>query len=600
MSLKQVILSIYHEFPVGMSHEEHHKFYEDEIRSVIRMLYARPEWLFCHYMCGETMQWLQDYHPEVLSALSQLALRKQNEPLGGAFYAALLPLIAVPDRTAQMVEMALALRSHFGKKPRGAHLHLGVWESSLAHTLKSGDLEYTIVPRALFIANGESAPGELYLTEEMGKTLMLFPGYELNLEIDPEHEALNVLALACEGDGVLALTTNASNVTHLEKILHHLHTAGIQFTLPYKHIKPKTQAQPLKRIYLSAAHISNVPSFTSFYRNELFNQVELQLFHAKSLHTAVAVRQIKKDKSRKNEALQALLKAQNHQFYWQSRFGGLFQASARHLATRYLLEADAIAREAGVVSFGLIRADFDMDGVEEALFHSIAMNAFVHNCGGVLFTLDHIPTTFSFLNVLDTHHCSSAARAFHDLVFKPTFSYEQWRGSWQDVECAGFNSTFYEGVQVKTGNKEVQYHAARHFEDTLLSLDKNYRFHTSGVSVTYYLKNDALGVIDHYFAIEINLSLAVDTLFSINNGVPSEERMFNEVKGLEMFSSKQCYTLALRFSQAVQVWIKQLYGTANEQEHHQGYAILLLLPLQLSPTEESTLAVDLDVGVLNV
>ncbi|NIZ41175.1 DUF1926 domain-containing protein [Entomospira entomophila] len=597
MAVRQIILTIHHELAIGVDENRLNELYETELRPFIRLFYARQEWVFTHYLCGETLQWLQVYHSEALSAMHELVSRKQMEILGGSYYPAFIPLLSTQDRTAQMVEMALALRTHFGKKPHGAYLNGDIWEPSLAHSLKTGDLHYTFVDRSRFIASGIYNPGELFLTEEMGKVLSVFPFYRLKLDGDIDAEIEHILQLPCEGEGLLSLVSDASDVNALEKVLNGLQSRGVVFTLPSRiMMKSKNGLKALPRVYLPASSGAVFNSHTQFYRNEIFKHFSLQLFHAKNIYTALSVRQIKRDKSRKHAAIHSVLRAQNYQVYWQSRFGGFFNARARAIIMDHLLQADMIVREADAINYGLIRADFDMDGMDEALYQSRVSNAFVHARGAALFTFDYFPAGLSLLNVFVTDHMAGYSRAFHDFFFDYSFTYENWLHSFSEHEEGQFAQQIYDLVDWKLGSKAVRYSIERNFDETLLLLQKEYRFHPSSLEVRYLFANQALGYIHRQFGVEFNLSIAEDTHLVVDK----EILLSNVSLQTQSFSlhllSHQIY-IHFEVSELVTIWKKDIFGECAEiGKHHQGVALLLLFPMDLNPSSETSLSIKMRIS----
>lgn len=595
--IKQIILSIHHELPIGLSEEVLARLYKDEVRPFIRLFYARQEWPFTHYLCGESLQWLKAFRPEAISALGELVSRKQMELLGGAYYAALIPLLSLQDKTAQMVEMTFALREYFGKKPHGAYLNGDVWEPSLAHSIKTGDLSYTFVDRNHFILSGIANPGELFLTEEMGKTLAIFPFYRPNLEGDVDTEIEHILQIPCEGDGLLTLMTDARDVNALERLLNGLQSNGIVFTLPSKIMKHSNK--PLSRVYLPASSGAVFHSHSHFYRNELFKHFSIRLFHAKSIHTALSVRQIKRDKSRKHIAIQSVLRAQNHHFYWHSRYGGFYSAFARIEAMNHLLLADQIVREADAIDYGLVRADFDMDGIDEALYQSALSNMFVHARGAVLFVLDFFPSSVSLLNVFNQSHVAGYSRAFHDFFFDRSFSYQQWVEEASIDESGEFINSVYDLVQLRGGTKQVRYYIERNFDETLLALQKEYRFYPAMLEVKYLFNNHALGYVRRKLGIELNFSLD-DSYKILVDGIVHTNNSLKDIQVFTLCSVRHRVNIIIESSLPITLWHKSLYGHCHGVGvHHQGVSILLLHSMNLQPTEQLALDITLKLEVLN-
>ncbi len=67
------------------------------------------------------------------------------------------------------------LESSFGSRPRGAWLTERVWEPHLAKTLADAGLEYTLLDEEHFRAAGVEDIHRIYVTEDEGRPLRLFP-----------------------------------------------------------------------------------------------------------------------------------------------------------------------------------------------------------------------------------------------------------------------------------------------------------------------------------------------------------------------------------------------------------------------------------------
>lgn len=578
MALRQIILLVGRDFPVGASQKQRELYYQEAVKPLIQLLYARQEWAFCLYLCGDAAAWLNAAHSEAVSALVEMAARKQLEFLGGSYSGALLPMIPAPDRIGQMEAMALAVREHFNCKVRGAFLPYGVWEPSLPHILRSSDLFYTFAPAELFCRSGGAQSAGPYLVEEMGKSVHVFPYCRLAGDGDAGQEAERIMQFAGDEEGVLALAFDHNNTLFLEKTLNALQSKGAGFCLPGAYLK-KNANKLCKKIYLGASDAQAFGSSQPFYRNFLLQNKDVQLLYAKALHSSVVARQIKKDKSRKSVACSAIWRAQNHQFYWRSAFGGVANPAARAEAYRNLLQADAIAREAGAVSYGLVRTDFDLDGAQEALYQGAVYNAFTQSAGGALFELDYLPAEKACLNVFGEYELK---RAFHDLFLPPETDYRQWALNLCD--CGVFKTAFYDLAEVKNDVLSALYKAERPFCDTLLAIEKRYSYKQREIHVHYTLNNNALGLIDKLFAIEFYLSLPADCEFEINgenwHGIESEF-----VETFSIIDKEAGLRMSYCFSEAAFLWRQELAGAPAEtglgEPAHQGERFLVGWPLLL-------------------
>ncbi|MDP3176510.1 MAG: DUF1925 domain-containing protein, partial [Spirochaetaceae bacterium] len=357
----------------------------------------------------------------------------------------LLPLIPSPDRLGQIELLTTLIRKSFSKRPRGCWLAEYAWEPALAATLQTCGFDYSFLPERHFRSAGlgDGALGEPAITEDQGKSLVVFPVFdaiESFVAPKPPLESLEELKTRL-GDlplytifypGEIARSLwKASGLespdVFFERSFAALQKEGlsIEMTTPYKYLKsmrrfakayfqtgasarllrqsntggPESGGAKRAERHPSSAYSSPDP-YSGSSRSILLRHEESHALYSKMHYVRILVGQLRGDKSRKKTAQEELWKGQCGDAYWLGSSGGIYDLPVRAAAYAALIEAERTTRIRGSFASGVIRADIDFDGEKEILYQGADLNAYVQLRGASLAELDSFKTRTNYVNVM--------------------------------------------------------------------------------------------------------------------------------------------------------------------------------------------------------
>ena len=274
-----------------------------------------------------------------------------------------------------------------------------------------------------------------------------------------------------------------------------------------------------------------------FFRQFMQRYRESNLLYSKMMYTHLLVNQIRGDKYRKKAAKDELWKGQANDAYWHGEVGGIYHNHLRKAAYRGLIEAEGITRNSNGFIPSIISVDFDMDGSPEYLYQGADMNAYVHEESGMLFELDLQAVSWNYLDTLsrtpEPYHDSTCPEDWycrksfvdHFLDEKTTldaFDAMRYRERGDFVggryECLAtdrerFTVSLRREGRVRCGTRWVR-----------VSVEKLYRFRKTDVHVSYHIANMSSGEAALWFAPEINVALASDSMESSRVSVIAPDR----------------------------------------------------------------------------
>lgn len=544
--------------------------YECAIKPFLKLLYNRRDIRFTLYYSGLLMEWLDKHHSEFVDVLTEMVKRKQVELLGGAFYEPFLPVIPKTDRIGQIERMTTYLRKCFGRRPRGAWLPEGIWDQRIAASLNTGGLDYALLRASTFHTDRERSRFRLILTEDQGKTLLVFPvahrmsetmfsrtpqdmiSFLQDVRDEAKKEGVRggdapVVALVFDGTrlGYSPEQTQRS-VEWYEHFLD-LVTANrdwINVNIPGRlaqDLRPTLRSYAPESSFgglmewLPGGDGNPVPGTTkskrtgprlssgevrSSFRSVMEVYPESARLYSRMQHTHVMVNQIRGDKYRKMTAREELWRGQSHFAYWHNQTGGIYRSNLRKATYAALIEAEKSTRERGVFIPAMSRIDVDLDGCEEILYQGNEINAYLHRNGARLFELDYIPRNWNYLDTFQRRR-----EPFHDDA-SVAAGYDSWPRSGfvdhlltQDATAAGFSrgdrrelcpiaGLEYEIRSLDKEHNTVTFLAECATRDSTVSLEirKTYRFVKNRIEVDYHIVNTGPGAVDALFAVELNLS----------------------------------------------------------------------------------------------
>ncbi len=595
MKSVHLVLGTHNSQPVGTSPDRMEEVYRKAYKPFLMVLYNHPSVSVCLHYSGSLLEWMEEAHPEFITVLNEMAERKQVEILGGAYYEPFLPMIPDMDRVGQIELQTNYLRKTFGRRPRGCWLPQRVWDPSLATALKRSGMEYTFLSENDFTASGFTVRdlATPCVVEDQGKPVTILPtsrevGYLVPFG-EPE-EIIDAMGRFAVGDGETVLSLmipgeklgdrdNTHQRCYQEKWLDQFFTAleeasdrvisinptaylrGNTLSRPRAYFPPSTYDELMRwtrkqeRIneYITdrdqiVTRSGRPPSQWSYFRQFLSVYPESRALYDRMLYTHILVNQIRGDQYRKKAAREELWRSQFHQAYWHSREGGIYRNPLRKSAYAALLEAEKITRVQGIFIPSVSSVDIDMDGVKEYLYRGHKLNGFIHTQGGILFELDHLKTSWNYLDTMsrrrEPYHedysgeltfDSYGRRAFVDHFFQDDETLENFtHGKYR--EASPFFQDNYEVTGCNRDNPQVSLRAEAGVtlsrRSSRLELRKFYRFKKDGIEVSYLLTNRGTRYINGVFGAEINLSLPSEK--------PEEQEIFLLGDGKDVDTAKPC------------------------------------------------------------
>ena len=447
----RLLLALHFHQPIGN--------FDSVFRDASRLCYApildhferHPGVSAAFHFSGCLLEWLEEHDRPLLDRLLALVASGRVEPLGGAFYEAILPIITRADALDQIERLASYWERRAGVRPRGAWIAERVWEPGLADLLAEARVQYIILDdqHLRFAGLLDERFSGLFVTERHGRAVAFFPSdFQLRYLIPfrplpAVREHFADLA-GRTGGAVLTYGDDAEKFglwprTHrwvfeqgwLDGFLSMLEEAGgpvcasapgaflderpvarkvyvpnasytemLEWALPAESVPGylKTRAAALEK-----APVEQVRAFVrgSLWDMFLARYPEADQLHKHVLWSSRRARALPAGTAGRDEAITAILRAQVNCSYWHGLFGGLYFPHLRHGAYRSLLEADALLARGDGGRVMVEEADLDGDLENEVVVRSSATQAFFRPSDAAsLVELDYLPCRFNVANIV--------------------------------------------------------------------------------------------------------------------------------------------------------------------------------------------------------
>jgi alpha-amylase len=406
------ILGFHNHQPIGNFEHVFEEGYQKAYKPLVETFLNHPQFKVTWHFTGFLYDWLNLHHPELNDQLKTMVSRGQAEMMTGGYYEPILSVIPEPDRQGQIQKLTEYVKKNTGYKPTGAWLAERVWEPQLTGTFVDAGIKYTVTDDSHFLSAGlsEEDTWGYFLTEELGKTLAIFPiSQTLRYTIPFQKPAKTIeffkRVVDKPGQHVLVMADDGEKFGIWPGTHEHCHVKGwlnrfleeIEKNLDW--IEPLTFSEclatipPLGRIYLPTASytemmewampVSAILQYESlvedldkqekykpnkhfirggFWRNFLVKYPESNNIHKKMLLVSKKVNEtinqylqnnknkIRNPKSKiRNMLLQAqdaLWAGQTNCGYWHGLFGGLYLNYLRDTLYRKLIEAEKLVDSA--------------------------------------------------------------------------------------------------------------------------------------------------------------------------------------------------------------------------------------------------------------
>lgn len=542
MDRVKLTFGTYNSQPVGSSNDQLEAAYKNSYRPFLKILYVYPKVKAAIYYSGVLLEWFESKHPEIILLINEMVKRRQIELIGGPFYNPILSIIPNKDRISQIEYLTTYLRKHFGKRPRGCWIPEKIWEPTLSSNIKNSGMEYTFLDDTLFRKAGVQGYelNRVCITEDQGKYIHVFPiDKELSEDFDDpdrivesllklfESRSTEVCTMMIDGNSRIA-ADSCSKDGWFENLFELLteNARRIQTINPGRYIHTLGS---IKKVYF--------PCTTNerYFRQNFSKYTESNLLYSKMMYMHNLASQVKRDKVRKKNAREEIMKSQCNAPYWHNNLPGIYDNNFRKAAYRHLINAEKSTREKGIFTTSLSTNDFDFDGGDEYLYQGQYINAYVHKRGGVLFELDYLVTSWNYLDTMsrykEPYHQKEHEKngfdwyprnAFIDHFLEDICSINDF-SSMNYKELGTFVNSEYSLVDLDRDRKALDLQSKgsvtiKRIRKSIKIL-KKYDFKKNSIQVKYKITNLSDNKIKLNFASELNFSLnKADNNLSIKAG----------------------------------------------------------------------------------
>ncbi|NQT32381.1 MAG: DUF1925 domain-containing protein, partial [Candidatus Omnitrophica bacterium] len=413
--------------PVFNFRSEFENAYAKAYLPLVKTLKKFPGVKATFHFSGNLLEWFERNHPEYIEILKVLVRRGQIELLGGGYFEPVMALIPERDKESQLRMNKEIIQRIFGVKPRGAWLTERVWEPSLADTLSSADVEYTIVDDHHILQKG-SAEEKIFgpcRTKGSGGSLILFPALTHLRYSMPFRSASATL------DYMKSITDKRGK----EETCFFFADDGEKFgAWPYTYqlvhrkgwlrsflslleensdwLETRTYSDVVDNV--PAEDVSEVPESSyqemmkwsgGNFRNFLKKYAESDRMHKRMLSVSedIEVSRCSGDDPEIKKAQKELFKAQTGCAYWHGTFGGLYLPHLRAGVYKHLIKAQNIIDAVRIPDGKYLRIeerDFGRRKREVVLSNSL-VNIFTSpgKAGGVT-EIDYKPLGVNLVNTM--------------------------------------------------------------------------------------------------------------------------------------------------------------------------------------------------------
>ncbi len=477
-----LLLAVHNHQPVGNFLWVFEKAFRDCYLPFFRLLRSHPRVRMTVHFSGPLWEVMREKERECWDLVFELAGRGQVELLGGGFYEPVLTIIPESDRQGQLRMMADFLEEQFGRRPRGIWLTERVWEPGLPKTLAEAGVEYTLLDEEHFRYAGVTDIHRLYVTEDEGRPLRLFPidkKLRYLIPFRPLEEISRYFDEIKAGGGWAILGDDGEKFGLWPGTREWVYDEGwlesfFGFIEDDPHIQTRTFGEALDagegepgRVYIPPASYEEMMEWVlepaaarefrdlkarvtgpsrRFLRGGFFREFFLKYPESDHLHKRMLGVSRKFLTGGTEEGRLELYKSQCNDPYWHGVFGGLYLPHLREAAYYHLLQAEqALAPEAGWQA-----GDFDADGRDELSRRNGRFGLWVKpDAGGALTEIDFYPQTRNLSDVLgrrpEAYHIreepagSSPGGSIHDLAkelppeAEQLFAYD-WHPRWSGLD----------------------------------------------------------------------------------------------------------------------------------------------------------------------
>ncbi len=478
----------------------------------LRKLYEFPGIKTVIHFSGMLLEWFEEKHPEVIMLIEELVKkRKQVEVLGGGYYEPILPMLSAQDRTGQIESLTTLLRKKFGKRPLGCWITGSIWDNSLIVPIRNSGMDYVFLDYSLIDNITDDFLYKPFITEDSGKLITVFPSHSMLSSIqEPDAEKyIDILkrkAKTAASDKVISLIFTDNDFEDKSEEWIETFFNNIQNNKNIKTIHPSLF---LKSVKLQKKYVKNIEC----YKNVLSENYEINLTYSRMIHVQTLINQVKGDKYKKEAATELLWAGQNYIPYTSNFYdkSSNIQRKKKNRLNAYknLIEAEMLTRQKGVFIPSLFKNDFDMDGIDEFLYHGEEYNAFIHVEGASLFEFDYLKDKWNYCDTIDySGEKNCLKRCFSDYFvdidkkcsdISHVIKYDE----------AGISCSEYSVNSFERDHKTVSflYRVKNQENGFSFKIIKQYKFNKKNFEVSYSIINTGSKIINYQFGVGLFFSM---------------------------------------------------------------------------------------------
>ena len=570
------------------------------------------------FAAGSFLEWQKGKRQAYSMLLNNMLSRKQIELLGGGYYQPYLSLLPASDVIGQIEMMTSAIRTQFGKRPRGLFLTASAWTPSLITPFVRCGMEYCLLDYRLFPVNGEQNSKNFYfspaIVEDKGKTITVFPyipddpdfmtrtpqefyeklvvsthsaGESMYLLFLPIKTYIKCLEKNKDGSNWFSSFINICNQP--DSIIRLTHTAELM-----KHRHPHSPLYIAPNTVLCDAPTGDATKRAVTLQHDAFR------IYSKMMYVNMLANGMKGDKARKKYALQELWKAQNAELFALEPCIPEYHNELRRIAYRKLLVAEKQTRLPGIFTDGLIQYDIDMDGRKEFLSQRTSLNMYVHHRGGKIFECDAFAAYKNYSDIPFEH-----SGMFIDYLLSETALQRLKEGQTEALTTV-FSDNTYQETEINTIRWELKLATSGLFDtgfEQPVSLRKQYTFFSEGTQVQYILKNDSPFNLSAYYVVEIDIAVEeTDSIMPSLSLYDCEENrkkersittdIFNKVSWVQLEDPEGKIQFTMEANEVPGLIVIPVYGICKKEaktvdQTTRGIRMFFYLKIDLNPNYET-------------
>lgn len=515
---RELIVGVYHTSEIDTSDQDFEQIYQQVYLPLLTLLYEYPKVRTTLYIPGTLVQWFDKERPEVTMLLQELSKRRQIEFLSGGRYDPYLAILPPKDRVGQVELMTTLLRKQFKTRTRGIYLTGQVWTNSLIQSLASCGIDYTFIfdaPIQKFVGPIKRGALTPFRVEQDGKTVTIFPIHKtISQEIYSGNtnrvEELLIRNMTKQPISVLLDVKKLKEVDRLPDTFRELFqtitdSTMVKSILPREYLRNST---PARLAYLPEGWYDNSTDWKS-PQDAIIHTPEATMLYGKMQYAHRLIGRPKQDKSRKKSATNLLYKAQNYALYAAgSQDTGLNSRFFRHFGYSTLIEVDKMLRGTKAVN-KLSKVDLNHDGIEEYYFRGEQVNLHLDSIGGSISNFEYIPKPW---NYGATYRATdSLRRSFVDYITPLSYQPKNLLVEDRLSGVTNLGSIRYQESEYERDSQKVklsQEFSLQRESNPTITIQKEYRFTSSGGTVTYQLHNQSLQTKKFNLVVEFNFAFA--------------------------------------------------------------------------------------------